>query len=104
VVTVFAWIEPLSNAAFRALPGFTSGVFFSFRFPPENQRSGHHVCVVIAAAATFLSEHYGGPQVLFGLLIGLAISSVLPQTKENERFTLLAVVGVAVLSALSMIF
>lgn len=152
------------------------------------------VCVVIALAATFLSEHYGGPQLLYALLIGLAfhflnsnanvktgvdfcgrvllrvgvallgaritltqvaklgvetalvivvavaltilfglllakwlkrpreegvlsggavaicgasaalaISSVLPQTKENERFTLLAVVGVTVLSTLSMI-
>jgi uncharacterized integral membrane protein (TIGR00698 family) len=155
---------------------------------------GAMVCVVIALAATFLSEHYGGPQLLYALLIGLAfhflnsnpkvkpgvdfcgrvllrvgvallgaritltqvaklgvetalvivvavaltivfglllanwlkrpreegvlsggavaicgasaalaISSVLPQTKENERFTLLAVVGVTVLSTLSMI-
>ena len=152
------------------------------------------VCVVIALAATFLSEHYGGPQLLYALLIGLAfhflnvsagvkpgvdfcgrvllrigvallgaritvgqvarlgietalvivaavaltigfglllakwlrrpreegllsggavaicgasaalaITSVLPQTKENERFTLLAVVGVTVLSTLSMV-
>jgi uncharacterized integral membrane protein (TIGR00698 family) len=152
------------------------------------------VCAVIALAATFLSEHYGGPQLLYALLIGLAfhflighpqvkpgidfcgrtvlrlgvallgaritltqvaqlgalsavvvaaalaltigfgvllarwlgrpreegllsggavaicgasaalaISSVLPQTKENERFTLLAVVGVTVLSTLAMV-
>ena len=152
------------------------------------------VCVVIALAATFLSEHYGGPQLLYALLIGLAfhflnsnprvkpgvdfcgrsllrigvallgaritltqvaklglgsavtlvvavaltilfglvlarwlkrpreegllsggavaicgasaalaLSSVLPQTRENERFTLLAVVGVTVLSTLSMV-
>lgn len=152
------------------------------------------VCLVIALAATFLSEHYGGPQLLYALLIGLAfhfllgnpqvkpgidfcgrvvlrlgvallgaritltqvaklgvgsavaivvavaltvllgvllarclkrpreegllsgaavaicgasaalaVSSVLPQTKENERFTLLAVVGVTVLSTLAMI-
>ena len=152
------------------------------------------VCVVIALVATFLSKHFGGPQLLYALLIGLAfhflskrdgikpgvdfcgrvllrvgvallgaritvgqiaklgietglaivaavaltigfglllarwlrrsrdegllsggavaicgasaalaISSVLPQTKENERFTLLAVVGVTVLSTLSMI-
>lgn len=155
---------------------------------------GVMVCVVIALAATFLSEHYGGPQLLYALLIGLAfhflnvsagvkpgvdfcgrvllrigvallgaritvgqvarlgietalvivaavaltigfglllarwlrrpreegllsggavaicgasaalaITSVLPQTKENERFTLLAVVGVTVLSTLSMV-
>lgn len=152
------------------------------------------MCVVIALAATFLSEHYGGPQLLYALLIGLgfhflcsnprvrpgvdfcgrsllrigvallgvritltqvarlglesavviavalaltilfglllarwlkrpreegllsggavaicgasavlALSSVLPQTRENERFTLLAVVGVTVLSTLSMV-
>lgn len=152
------------------------------------------ICAVIALAATFLSEHYGGPQLLYALMIGLslhflsqqisnkiginfcaktvlrigvallgiritlgqvshlgmsvglvlvfavaimiglglllarwlkrpmeegilsggsvgicgasaamAISSVLPQTKENERFTLLAVVGVTVLSTMSMV-
>lgn len=152
------------------------------------------VCMVIALAATFISEHYGGPQLLYALLIGLAfhflnshpkaakgigfcgrvvlrvgvallgaritfaqvaqlgagtavvivlavvltillgvllarwlkcsrdegllsgsavaicgasaalaVSSVLPQTKENERFTLLAVVGVTVLSTLAMV-
>lgn len=152
------------------------------------------VCGVIALASTFLSEHYGGPQLLYALLIGLAfhfihgnpqaqpgiefcgrtvlrvgvallgvritlhqvsqlgaevalvilaalvltivmgvwwarllgrtreegilsggsvaicgasaalaISAVLPQTKANERFTLLAVVAVTVLSTLSMV-
>ena len=152
------------------------------------------ICAVIALSATFLSEHYGGPQLLYALLIGLslhflslqegtrlgitfcaktvlrvgvallgiritlgqvsqlgisvgvmlvvavaltigtgllmarwlkrpveegllsggsvgicgasaamAISSVLPQTKENEQFTLLAVVGVTVLSTTAMV-
>ena len=152
------------------------------------------ICAVIALSATFLSEHYGGPQLLYALLIGLslhflslqdstgpginfcaktvlrigvallgiritlgqvshlgmsvglmlilavaltvgtgwllarllkrptaegllsggsvgicgasaamAISSVLPQTRENERFTLLAVVGVTVLSTAAMV-
>ena len=152
------------------------------------------VCLVIALAATFVAEHYGGPQLLYALLIGLAfhflnghtrvvtginfcgrtvlrvgvallgaritfaqvaelglqtavlvvlavlltivlgvalarwlgcsrdqglltgsavaicgasaalaVSSVLPQTRENERFTLLAVVGVTVLSTLAMV-
>jgi uncharacterized integral membrane protein (TIGR00698 family) len=153
------------------------------------------VCAVIALAATFLSEHYGGPQLLYALLFGLsfhflmkneqvkpgidfcartvlrlgvallgaritlsqvaqlgvgtgvliagalaltvvsglvlarmlgrsrdegflsggavaicgasaalAIASVLPQSRANERFTLLTVVGVTVLSTLAMIF
>jgi len=30
------------------------------------------VCLTIAAAAQFLSEHYGAPQMLFALLLGLA--------------------------------
>ena len=155
---------------------------------------GVSVCLVIALAATFVSEHYGGPQLLYALLIGLAfhflhgnpktalginfcgrtvlrcgvallgaritfsqvsklgvetaltmvaavaltillgvllarwlgtsreqglltggavaicgasaalaVSSVLPQTKENERFTLLAVVGVTVMSTVAMV-
>ena len=155
---------------------------------------GVSICVVIALSATFLSEHYGGPQLLYALLIGLslhflslqertqpgigfcaktllrlgvallgfritlsqvehlgigvgvvlvlavvltlavgmllarwlgrpveegllsggavgicgasaamAIASVLPQTPDNERFTLLAVVGVTVLSTTAMV-
>jgi uncharacterized integral membrane protein (TIGR00698 family) len=155
---------------------------------------GALVCAVIALSTTFLSEHYGGPQLLYALLIGLslhflslqegtrigvnfcaktvlrlgvallgiritlgqvsqlgisvgvvlmlavaitisvgllmarwlkrpieegilsggsvgicgasaamAISSVLPQTKANERFTLLAVVGVTLLSTTAMV-
>ena len=155
---------------------------------------GTLVCLVIALAATFLSEHYGGPQLLYALLMGLAfhflvanpqvgpgigfcgrtvlrvgvallgaritlaqvaklgvasavvvvgavaftivcgvlmarwlkrpreegllsgasvaicgasaalaVSSVLPQTRENERFTLLTVVGVTVLSTVAMV-
>ena len=155
---------------------------------------GMLLCVVIALAATFVSEHYGGPQLLYALLIGLAfhflngnpkaakginfcgrtvlrcgvallgaritfgqvaklgvetaftvaaavaltilagvllarwlgatreqglltggavaicgasaalaISSVLPQTRDNERFTLLAVMGVTVMSTVAMV-
>ncbi|MFV0663485.1 YeiH family protein [Denitromonas sp.] len=30
------------------------------------------LCAVIAVAATFVSEHYGGPQFLYALLIGIA--------------------------------
>jgi len=155
---------------------------------------GLMTCLVLALAATFLSRTYGGPQLLYALLIGLsfhflaaypvmavginfcarsvlrlgvallgaritapqlvnlglhsaliilaavaltillgvllaswldrpreegllsgcavgicgasavlAVSSVLPATKENEQFTLLAVVGVTVMSTLAMI-
>ncbi len=34
---------------------------------------GLAICLVIAAAAKFLSEHYGAPQMLFALLIGMAM-------------------------------
>ena len=160
----------------------------------KSHAAGILICTAIALSATFLSEHYGGPQLLYALLIGLsvhflsqqagnivginfcarsvlrfgvallgmritlgqvtdlgahvglvlvaavcitiasglllarafqrpasegllsggavgicgasaamAISSVLPPTRENERFTLMAVVGVTVLSTLAMV-
>jgi len=31
-------------------------------------------CAVVAAAATFLSQHYGAPVMLFALLLGLAMN------------------------------
>ena len=31
-------------------------------------------CGVVAAASTFLSEHYGAPVMLFALLLGLAMN------------------------------
>jgi uncharacterized integral membrane protein (TIGR00698 family) len=159
-----------------------------------NQLPGLMVCLVIAISTSFLSENYGGPQLLYALLIGLslhflylnetikpgidfcaktalrlgvallgiritftdiaeiglntglmvvfavaatvtlgfflarllklspdfgliaggsvgicgasaalAVASVLPKTKENERFTLLVVVGVTVLSTIAMV-
>lgn len=155
---------------------------------------GFLVCGVVALAATFISDHHGGPQLLYALLIGLAcnflsavdrvmagvavfartglrcgvallgaritidqvaslgvgtaigiagsvvatiafgvllakvmkrpqveglvsgcsvgicgasaalaVSAALPPTKENERFTLLAVVGVTLLSTVAMV-
>lgn len=45
----------------------------------------------------------GGAVAICGASAALAISSVLPATRENERFTLLAVVGVTVLSTIAMV-
>ncbi len=45
----------------------------------------------------------GGSVAICGASAALAISAVLPQTKANERFTLLAVVAVTVLSTIAMI-
>lgn len=46
------------------------------------------VCGVIALASTFLSEHYGGPQLLYALLIGLAFHFIHgnPQAKPGIEF------------------
>ena len=45
----------------------------------------------------------GGAVAICGASAALAIAATLPQTKENERFTLLTVVGVTALSTLAMI-
>lgn len=34
---------------------------------------GLAICLIVAAAAKFLSEHYGAPQMLFALLLGMAL-------------------------------
>jgi uncharacterized membrane protein YadS len=46
---------------------------FSFvRARWKSYYSGIFLAVVIATAASFLSEHYGAPVMLFALLIGMA--------------------------------
>lgn len=45
----------------------------------------------------------GGAVAICGASAALAISSVLPPTRENERFTLLTIVGVTVLSTFAMV-
>ena len=47
----------------------------AFRFSRRTARRyfpGILVCFTVAAAARFLSDHYGAPQMLFALLLGLA--------------------------------
>jgi uncharacterized integral membrane protein (TIGR00698 family) len=65
--------------------------------------AGLLVCAVIALAATFLAEHYGGPQLLYALLIGLSFHFMMknPQVKPGVDFcgrTVLRL-GVALLGA-----
>lgn len=64
---------------------------------------GTLVCVIVALAATFVSEHYGGPQLLYALLIGLSFHFLCanPQIAVGVDFcgrTLLRL-GVALLGA-----
>ncbi|MGS3143516.1 YeiH family protein [Aeromonas sanarellii] len=62
---------------------------------------GMAVSLVVAAAATFLSEHYGAPVLLFALLLGMALNflSAEGSCKEGIAFTARSVlrIGVALL-------
>jgi uncharacterized integral membrane protein (TIGR00698 family) len=65
--------------------------------------AGLLVCILIALAATFLAEHYGGPQLLYALLIGLSLHFMMKsaQVKPGVDFcgrTVLRL-GVALLGA-----
>jgi uncharacterized integral membrane protein (TIGR00698 family) len=57
-------------------------------------------CIGRSRAEGLLS---GGAVAICGASAALAISAVLPRTKDNEQFTLLTVVGVTSLSTLAMI-
>jgi uncharacterized integral membrane protein (TIGR00698 family) len=64
---------------------------------------GFLVCGVIALASTFVSEHYGGPRLLYALLLGLSLHFLYasPQTHKGVEFcgrTVLRI-GVALLGA-----
>lgn len=41
------------------------------------------LCCVVAAAARFLSEHYGAPQMLFALLLGMALHFLMDDPKNT---------------------
>ena len=62
-----------------------SHAFTSDRIEPNFR--GLLLAVVIAAAATFLSEHYGAPVMLFALLIGMAfqLSGRREQLRGGDR-------------------
>ncbi len=69
----------------------------------RNHYPGILLCAMIALAATFLAEYYGGPQLLYALLIGLAFHFMVknPQVKPGVDFcgrTVLRL-GVALLGA-----
>ena len=61
------------------------------------------VCAVVSLAATFLSVHYGGPQLLYALLMGLSLHFLIknPQIKPGVDFCgrSLLRLGVALLGA-----
>lgn len=51
------------------------------RAPAALLAPGLFLCVTIAAAASFLSDHYGGPALLFALLIGIAFNFLMEEGK-----------------------
>src|SRR5262249_22958237 len=63
VVMVSEIVEPEPSARGR---DSTPAAALQTNFP------GVLVSLIIAVAATFLSEHYGGPVMLFALLLGMA--------------------------------
>ncbi|QCY09549.1 putative sulfate exporter family transporter [Pseudomonas sp. MPC6] len=53
--------------------------FFSCRFAGLRTRvaellPGFVLCLVVGMAATFVSEHYGGPTILYAVLMGMALN------------------------------
>lgn len=79
--------------------GWTSGAVSRLRalWP------GLSICVVLALSAAFVSDHYGGPTLLYALLFGLALNflSLNPVTVEGIGFCARTVLrlGVALLGA-----
>jgi len=61
------------------------------------------ICLIVAAAARFLSEHYGAPQMLFALLLGMALHFLTEDPRCTPGIDLAARValrvGVALLGA-----
>ncbi len=53
------------------------------REPVARYFPGLLLCGTIAAAATFLSEHYGGPAMLFALLLGIAFNFTAEEGKAK---------------------
>ena len=44
---------------------------------------GFIVSLIVAAAASFLSEHYGAPVMLFALLLGMALTGAAMQSAKH---------------------
>lgn len=75
--------------------------FMDFRLRTRELMPGLIVSTVVAAAACFLSEHYGAPVMLFALLLGMGLNflSSESQCKAGIEFTARTVlrIGIALL-------
>ncbi|WP_210394662.1 YeiH family protein [Motiliproteus sediminis] len=56
------------------------------RYRQQSRQIGPGIaaCLVVAMAARFLSEHYGGPVMLFALLIGMALHFLYLESRCHE--------------------
>ena len=79
---------------------------FKFWFKPQYDKGASFIpgillCLTVAAAARFLSEHYAAPQMLFALLLGIAFHFLVEEGKciEGVQFSSKTVLrfGVALL-------
>jgi uncharacterized integral membrane protein (TIGR00698 family) len=82
--------------------------FMATQFGPRWQKmrglaAGVMITVIVALAATFVSSHYGGPQLLYALLMGLSLHFLMadPKVKPGIDFCARSVLrfGVALLGA-----
>lgn len=55
----------------------------------ETRWRGTLMAVIIGAASLFVSEHYGGPAVLFALLIGMAFHFLSEDPENACRYSFL---------------
>lgn len=93
-------LPPIASAEdLTVVSGWASGAVLRLRalWP------GLSICVVLALSAAFMSDHYGGPTLLYALLFGLALNflSLNPVTAEGIGFCARTVLrlGVALLGA-----
>jgi len=68
---------------------------------PHHPNSAHHGILSPRSLRDRLVAY--GPGALLCALVALAVASVLPDTRENQRFTVLTVAGVMLLSTLAMV-
>lgn len=53
-----------------------------FRAVLQRYFPGVAICLIIAAAAQFLAEHYGAPQMLFALLLGMTLHFLMDDSRS----------------------
>lgn len=53
-----------------------------FRAALQRYFPGVAICLIIAAAAQFLAEHYGAPQMLFALLLGMTLHFLMDDARS----------------------